>query len=191
LLSYLIEPVYRSHATLLVSPRGSTAPAETVDPNQPPNNADLGAVLRGMDTLGKRPVVNTYAEIMNSLRLRRLALAGLDPRAASYDASTRLMPETNLLIIEVNGSNPQLVHDFAVNIQKSGIDFVQKMRDPYTLEVLDEPNLPSSPIQPNPQFNLLIGLMLGLGLGIGVVLLRAHWSVESKRLQTVASDHQG
>lgn len=188
LLSYLIEPVYRSRATLLVAPRSRFEPTSDQTPqSSDTSDVDVVAILRGFDTLGKRPVVNTYAEIMNSSRLRKLALEGLDPRAGGYEAATRLMPETNLLVIEVTGSNPQLVHDLAANIQKRGVEFVQNMRDPYLLDVLDEPNLPSTPIQPNPQFNLLIGLMLGLGLGIGVVLLREHWALEATTTATMPS----
>jgi len=185
LLSYLIEPVYRSRATLLVTPR--TQMAGRSETSNEPDSADIGAILRGFDTLGKRPVVNTYAEIMNSWRLRKLALADLDPQAGNYDPSTRLMPETNLLVIEVSGSNPQLVHDLTASIQKTGVQFIQNMRDPYLLEVLDETNLPNSPVQPNPQFNLLIGLLLGLGVGVGVVLIRQNWAIQDPKTAMMAS----
>ena len=160
--SFLTTPVYRTTARFIVSP----------------NPAYLGEnqnVLDSIDTLDKRSIVTTYAEILNSPRIYDETVNLLQLNPVEFDAykyEAVVLPDTNIIEFAVQGPNAQTVSTLANNIGDRTIRFVQGLYPVYDFTLLDPAAVPMLPISPQPLRDAGISLVIGLALGVGLALVR-------------------
>ncbi len=153
-------PVYQASATLIARPG--------------PEFSDVKSRAAAQDTLSNRAqIVTTYADVANSRRIlgqaaNELHLSPQQEKNLSVDSS--VVANTSLIQITAQGSDPNLVADFANAIAYETITYVQDARELYQLEFLDEAAAPNSPVY-NRNLYLALGVVVALFLSIGTAYL--------------------
>ena len=155
------EPAYRASATYVVT---LSAPLRASD-------GSSGAV----DVLSRRTEIGaTFATAVTSRRLRAEAAQALSLTPGQRDSlnvDAQLLPGTNVLEIQVTGASAALVAGYASALGDASIRFVESLYDAFTLQPLDEAQIPRNPIRPNFLLNVIIGGLFGLILGVGLAFL--------------------
>jgi capsular polysaccharide biosynthesis protein len=160
---YVTPPVYEAKSRLIVSPSPSLISGGT-------NN-----LVNGLSTLDKRSIITTYAEILNSPRIRSEAIKILELQEASlngYSYSAVALPDANIIELSVRGSNSATAARLANGIGQHTIEYVQSLYQVYDLSLLDPATTPVEPISPQPLRDGAVALVLGLAIGVLLVLVR-------------------
>ena len=158
--SYLAVPQYEATASFLITP-GATL---TVGRD----------VVNSLDTLDRRSIVATYAEVMNSNRIYEDALnfLNLAPNSLNdYKVNAVVLPESSVLELTVTGPNPQAAADLANAIGYTSIKFTRAFNQVYDLNVLDKASSPTTPVSPQPARDAGLALLLGAAAGALLVIL--------------------
>lgn len=162
LVAYFTTPIYRASTRYIISP----------------NSASLGGesnVIYSLDTLDKRSVITTYAEILNSPRIYSEALTALeiDPRTVEqYSYGAIVLPDTNIIEFSVQGTDPSLVASLTNKVGQNAVVYVGRLYQVYDMTLLDPAAVPTTPISPQPFRDAGIALVVGLALGTALALVR-------------------
>lgn len=153
------RPLYRASASLVVAPTSAVR--------------DTGDILRSLDTLERRSVIATFARLPGSPAVQQAAAQklGLGTRLSGCRVSALVLPNTNILRIDVEGSDPQRVAAAANAVALVMRDEVRSLYRVFTLRPLAEAAAPSEPFFPDPRRNVVVGAVLGLFLGALVALV--------------------
>ncbi len=153
-------PVYQAAATLIARPG--------------PEFSDVRSRVSAQDTLSNRAqIVTTYADVANSRLILGQATKELHlspQQGKNLSVSSSAIANTSLIQITAQGSDPNLVADFANAIAYETITYVQDAHELYQLEFLDEAAVPSSPIS-NRMLYLALGMVVALFLSVGAAFL--------------------
>ena len=151
-LSYAATPQYRAVARFIIIPSSSLT-----------SGAD---VVRSLDTLDRRSVVATYAEVMNSSRILESStkFLGLDINTVIEDYTILGvdLPDSSVLELSVSGPDPDLAAQLANTIGFQSINFTRSLNLIYDLNFLDNAAPPEIPFSPEPLRDGLVALVLGL-----------------------------
>jgi len=154
-LSYLATPQFSAVARFIIVPSSSLT-----------SGAD---VVRSLDTLDRRSVVATYAEVMNSSRILENAtnFLNLDMAATLKDYSIQAvdLPDSSVLELIVSGPDPQLAAQLANAIGFQSITFTRSLNLIYELNFLDTAIPPLLPFSPEPLRDGVVAVFLGLAVG--------------------------
>jgi|SRR5688572_12010840 len=154
-ISYAAVPQYRSIARFIIIPSSSLT-----------SGAD---VVRSLDTLDRRSVVATYAEVMNSSRILEGSadFLGLDANSIikEYQIQAVDLPDSSVLELTVSGPNPELAAHLANAIGFQSITFTRSLNLIYELNFLDTAIPAELPFSPEPLRDGLVALLLGVGIG--------------------------
>ena len=154
-LSYAAVPQYRSIARFIIIPSSTLT-----------SGAD---VVRSLDTLDRRSVVATYAEVMNSSRILEGSadFLGLDVNTIIEDYQIQAvdLPDSSVLELTVSGPNPELAAQLANAIGFQSITFTRSLNLIYELNFLDTAIPAELPFSPEPLRDGLVALLLGIGIG--------------------------
>lgn len=160
-ISYLAIPQFNAVARFIIVPSSSLT-----------SGAD---VVRSLDTLDRRSVVATYAEVMNSSRILENAanFLNLDATAILKDYSIRAvdLPDSSVLELTVSGPNPQLAAQLANAIGFQSITFTRSLNLIYELNFLDTAIPPELPFSPEPLRDGAVAVFLGLAVGAILAVL--------------------
>jgi diguanylate cyclase (GGDEF)-like protein len=162
--SYLTPPVYRCSARYIVSPNPVFLGGE-VDYN----------LIYSLDTLDKRTIITTYAEVLNSPRIyaESLALAGIqESDVANYKYAATVLPETNIIDFSVSGPDPELVVALSNTIGQHAVEYAENLYQIYDIGLLDPATVPTDPISPQPVRDAGVAGVVGTALGAALALLR-------------------
>jgi diguanylate cyclase (GGDEF)-like protein len=162
LLTYLSTPVYLSTARFVVSPSSASISQGT-------------SVIDSLNVLDKRSIVTTYAQVLNSDSIFQRTLADLliSPESvAGYSSSSVVLPDTNVLEIYVQGTDPQIVALLANSIGIEAIHYIDGLNQGYNIRVLDIAQVPTEPIRPQPSRDASLGLAFGLIFGFALAFIR-------------------
>ena len=154
-ISYLATPQFSAVARFIIVPSSSLT-----------SGAD---VVRSLDTLDRRSVVATYAEVMNSSRILENASNFLNLDAATilkeYSIQSVDLPDSSVLELTVSGPNPQLAAQLANAIGFQSITFTRSLNLIYELNFLDTAVPPELPFSPEPLRDGAVAVFLGLAVG--------------------------
>ena len=161
--SYLATPMYESTARYIISP----------NPTYLKNGVDYNLIY-SLDTLDKRTIITTYAEVLNSPRIyndtvQALKLTALDMLGYSYSAV--VLPETNIIEFSVQGPDPKLVAALTTSMGQRAVNYVESLYQVYDMTLLDPATVATEPISPQPLRDAGVALVVGLVLGAGLALL--------------------
>jgi capsular polysaccharide biosynthesis protein len=164
------SPVYQAVATLVVGPK-----AEVFDPR---TSVEL------LNNLDRRGIVATFARILSSRIVRehaeaQVGLTGGDTRP--YQTNVRVLPDTNVLQVSVEGLDPARAQRLANAIANEASSRVREYYEVYQLKVLDPATRPTLPVAPEKERNLGIAVVFGLMLGVMLAFL-AEYVRQWKRL---------
>jgi diguanylate cyclase (GGDEF)-like protein len=160
--AYTTTPIYRSSARFLVSPN-------------PAYLSDGSNVIYSLDTLDRRTVITTYAEILNSSRIfsETVTLLGLsDGQVDGYQYSAVVLPDTSIIEFSVTGTDPKLVSLLTNAVGQQSVAFAETLYQVYDMTLLDPANPSDSPVSPQPIRDSGVALVLGLALGVALALVR-------------------
>ena len=174
-VSYAAVPQYRAIARFIIIPSSSLT-----------SGAD---VVRSLDTLDRRSVVATYAEVMNSSRILEGSadFLGLDANAIIKDYQIQAvdLPDSSVLELTVSGPNPALAAQLANAIGFQSITFTRSLNLIYELNFLDTAIPAELPFSPEPLRDGLVALVLGTAIGgvLAVVSEQIRVPIEAYRLR--------
>ena len=157
---YMSKPTYASTARYVVSP-----------------DAAIGAsdVLDSINILDKRSIVTTYAAVLNSDTIFTQSIVDLklDPvQVEGYLRSAVVLPETNVLEVTVEGSDPQLTMIVANSIGKQAISYIDGLNQGFNIRVLDPAQMSTTPISPDPVRDVSLAIVFGVVLGVSLAIVR-------------------
>jgi diguanylate cyclase (GGDEF)-like protein len=160
-ISYMSVPQYEAVARFLINPNASLTVGRDV--------------VNSLDTLDRRSIVSTYAEVMNSNRiyadtLASLRLQALDLKDYTYEAV--VLPDSNVLQLTVMGPNPQVAAALANAIGYQAISFTSRLNQVYDVAFLDQAVPPEEPYSPQPLRDASLAFVLGAVLGGVLAILR-------------------
>jgi capsular exopolysaccharide synthesis family protein len=164
-LTWQTTPQYASSGRLFVS----TTPADTSDAYQ----GSLFATQR----------VASYADLVGSRQLAERVsddLGGsLDPDELTETVTAQVVPETVILEISATDPDPVMARDLAQAYAKALSDLVVDIETPngqtdalIKASIVDNAQVATSPVSPQPARNLGLALVLGLLVGVGAAVLR-------------------
>lgn len=162
--AYLATPIFSSSARYLVSP----------NPNYLGGDVDYNLIY-SLDTLDKRSIITTYAEVLNSPRIYTDTIQSLGLKESDlvdYTHAAVVFPETNVVDLTVTGPDPKLVVQLNNQIGQLAVAFVENLYPIYDMGLLDPAANPTTPIYPQPLRDTGVALVVGLALGIGLALMR-------------------
>jgi len=174
LVSYLTQPVYESTARFAVTPNAAVY-------------ANAWDIVDSMDTLDRRSIINTYKELIASQ-----AIYGVDPEiqkldptdlAENYSVTVVVVPDTNILQLTVDGPDPNVTVLIANAIGDKALSYLNSLYPVYNFIVLDEPQLPTKPIKPEPVKNAGLAILVGAVLGTGLAFSREQLQFSFERLR--------
>jgi len=160
-ISYAAVPQYRAVARFIIVPSSSLT-----------SGAD---VVRSLDTLDRRSVVATYAEVMNSSRILEGAADFLTLDVAvllkDYTIQAVDLPDSSVLELTISGPDPVLAAQLANAIGFQSITFTRSLNLIYELNFLDTAVPPQLPFSPEPLRDGLVALILGTAMGAILAIL--------------------
>ena len=172
----LISTVMVTTASFVFSfsqiPRYSTSLTMVVSPKAAINEYDT--LRQSLDTLDKASVINTYSAVIQSRDIYDQAQNSLNLQAGerdSMDVIATVMQKTNMIVIEVQGTNPAAVQQMANQIAAHSIEYINDLYELYDIKILDPAPLPAEPYTPDVVRDTALGAVLGLMLGIGLSFL--------------------
>lgn len=162
LSAYFTVPRYRATSRFVLSPS-----AEFISEG---NN-----VLSSLATLDKVTIITTYAELLNSPRLRRETFDMLQltqEELVDYTYSAIVLPDTTVVEFSVEGPDANLVTLLANSIGQHTVEYVQSLQQVYEMILLDPAVTPEMPISPLPVRDAGVALVVGLAAGVMLALVR-------------------
>ena len=148
-------PTYRSAATLAVVPSAAIQ--------------DGPEVLRTLETLERRTVIATFAQIPTTARVRAAAARqlALGPESLpDYQTLAFVIPNTNLIRIEVQGPDPARAAALADALVSTTAAEAKAMYRVFEMSALAPAVQPTAPVAPNPRRALVLAAILGAFLGV-------------------------
>lgn len=162
-LAYSISatPIYQASARFLVYPNANLTSSRDV--------------VSSLDTLDKKTISSTYADILGSNRvyldtINRLNLTSAQLKDVKVYA--QVQTNTNILVLNVEGQDPEITTLLANNIGQNGISYIKSIYQVFDISFLDRAVTPEKPIRPRPLIYGLIGTGIGLAAGLIFLLLR-------------------
>ncbi len=162
-ISYITPPVYQTTARYVVSPNAGLF-------------SSSWELLSSLDTLDRRSIVNTYREMIaspsvyeRSPEIQKIKQQSLD----DFEVSVAVIPDTNILRLTVEGPDPRRIVVVAHAISTEVLSYMNELNPIYNLSVLEEPQLPTAPIRPQPLENALLASLFGGMVGL-VLAFRAN-----------------
>ncbi len=166
------RPLYRTSTALIVVPARETK--------------DTGDILRSLETLERRTVVATFARIPSAPETRAAAAKrlSLDENAlAGYRIEAAVVPNTNIIRIDVEGSDGKTVADVANAAAAVTNTQARALYRIYTMEPLARALPSNRPIHPDGRRNYLVALALGTFVGCAAALSWPYLSVRLRQLR--------
>lgn len=162
--AYMTTPVYSSSARYVISP----------NPNFFGGDIDYNLIY-SMDTLDKRTIITTYAEVLNSPKIYAQTLQEMNLKASDlteYSHAAVVLPETNIIDFTVLGPDPEVVVMLVENVGQRAVAYASALYPIYDMAQLDPAAVPTEPIYPQPLRDAGVALAVGLALGVGLALTR-------------------
>ncbi|MFQ5791740.1 MAG: YveK family protein [Acidobacteriota bacterium] len=141
-----------------------------------PNSRAQGTseIIRSLDTLDRRTVIATMARIPPTREAREAAAARLQLSPGDlrgYSVRAAVLPNTNIIKIDVEGPEPQRAAELANAIAQITHQESRRMYRIYKMQTLSAAVAGRHPIYPSPQRNYMAGTILGLFLGVGAAFV--------------------
>jgi capsular polysaccharide biosynthesis protein len=157
--------VYRASALLVVVPDGQLEGG--------------GDILRSLDALERRTLLATFARLPSTNESRRAVAQVLQrqPEAlAAFHVGAAVVPNTNLIRIDVDGPDPAVASQLANAAGELTAQHVRALYRIYTMRPIAAAQPPPCPLYPDPRRNYVVSAVLGLFVGMVAAVAVAHGS---------------
>lgn len=160
-LTYLQTPTYEATSTFIIAPTSAYR--------------DMRSMVDVVDAMSRRAeIAGTYAEVASSRTIQQQAAdeLGLSPsQRRGLKVDSRVVPDTLVLEITVEGYDAQLVQLFADAVGAKVVAYAPGLYEAYGLRLLDQADLSASPTSHDRLVNLALGAVVGVALGVGMAFL--------------------
>lgn len=150
---------YRSSSTLVVTPAAGVTARELID---------------SIESLERRTVVATFARLATTDVLRDAVASqlGIAPdRARRFRIDAAVVPNTNMIRIDVEGPDAAMTASFANSAALATAREAQSLYRVYGMRLVNRAVAASRPSHPDPKRNLLVAALAGLALGVAAALV--------------------
>lgn len=172
-----IDPLYRTDGTLYVNAQRT----QSSDVSQTNLTASQALTATYKEILGRRTFLSQVAEDLNG----RYTVANLQ-KMISYSA----VNETEILEVKVTGKVPEDVYTICHSILTHASDELVRVVNAGSVKILDDGQIPESPISPNVKLNTLIAFILGAALGAFIILLLELFDTRIKSREDIVSRYE-
>lgn len=149
-----------------------------VTPNTKVN--EVSEIIRSLDTLERRTILATFAKISTTRETFTSAAnhLNLDPSDfKGYDVRAFVLPNTNIIRINVEGPDPEKASNLAQSVASVMEMQARSMYRIYKMEKVTSAVPNPVPIHPDPKRNLMVAGILGLFLGLIAVFIVEYFRV--------------
>lgn len=158
---YVLEPEYQTFTTLMVG--------------KPKDYKNFDSKLEYNDLLLNQRLVSTYGQIVQMRVVIDEVIENLN-LDISYNefknkVSVNLVKDTEIIKIEAKDRDPALAAKIANETAQVFMSSVKNIMMVENVQVIDEAQVPESPISPRPKLNMAIAAILGLMIGLFLVFL--------------------
>ncbi|MFC1959481.1 Wzz/FepE/Etk N-terminal domain-containing protein [Chloroflexota bacterium] len=163
-ISYAQTPIFRTTSSYVTGLDATIA-------------SSFDDTIYGIDTLtGRQRIFVTYCELIRSqtVRDRAFELTGLnpaDPSLEDYKTTCNVLPESNILLLLVDGPSPALTMRLNEAIGLAGMERTNSLYTYFPLEKLDSVSIEEVPISPDYAQNAVLGILLGLVVGVTLAFI--------------------
>lgn len=158
----MYSPQYQTKATLVVTTRSSS-----------------GTVFTNISSTNSLATV--FSQVVNSSLLRKTVLQEAGISYFDGTISAQIISGTNLMTLKVTGSNPRTVYAVARSIIDNHEQLTYQVIGDVVLEVLQEPLIPSYPINsPNSSHNMRTAMILS-ALAVSAFIMYLSYSRDAVR----------
>ncbi|GAB5492488.1 MAG: hypothetical protein Phog2KO_27030 [Phototrophicaceae bacterium] len=166
------KPVYESSSTYVAR----------VTPGQ-----GFDDTVYATETLIRQRIYVTFCDVMESGRIREDAFnrLGLDPFDVAYEdyvIECTPQPESNVIIVSVEGFDPPIVQSLNQVVGIAGMEYNNTLFGYIELNLLDNVFFNPVPISPSYLLNGVLGLALGVTISITIVFLLDYLRSPAERL---------
>ncbi len=169
-----VTPLYRTDGTLYVNAQRT----QNTDISSGQLNSSQELVKTYKEILSRRTFLSQVSEDLDG-RYSTGALKGM----ISYGA----VNETQILEIRVTGAVPQDVYDICHSVLIHAPDELIRVINAGSVKILDDGQVPTSPISPNVKQNALIAFIMGMAIGAGIILLLELFDTRIKTRDDIAN----
>ena len=158
--SLTTTPIYRSTASFVVFPTDALTSSRDI--------------VSSLDTLEKRSIITTYAEIISSDTIASKTVFDSNIEGLNYldySRTVSIPDESNVFSLNVEGPDPQFTAFLVNKIGNNGIEIINGIYQVFDIVILDEGTVPTAPIFPRPVLSLASFGIGGLFLGGLVVII--------------------
>lgn len=154
--SYYLTPIYRSEATLFLGKESGNVGGLSIGDIQ--LNNQLIADYR--ELLKSRTVAERVGEKLN-----------VSPSKLLSNVDVRTVKDSRIFKISYEDSNPTLARDVVNELSNEIQELAADIIEVKNVMVVDEANMPNSPVKPNKKMNVAVAGLLGIVLGVGLILV--------------------
>lgn len=152
---FMVTPLYQSSARLLV-----LNSKETINMA----NLQIGAEL-----------ASDYIEVFKNWHVHQTVIDELGLPYSTVQISNMISANvannSRLINITVTSADPQEARDIAMCYLRVAQEFIASKMETDMPNIFEEPRVPTSPISPNLQRNIVLGFLLGAVLACGIVVV--------------------
>lgn len=174
LVSYFTPPVYQANARFIISPNAGIF-------------SSSWDIVSSLDTLDRRSIVNTYKELLASpsvySRSPDIQKLGEGAIGTDYEVMVTVVPDTNILHLTVEGPDPLIVVMIANAIGREGLEYINELYPVYNFSVLEQAEIPTRPVRPEPVQNAALAALLGAIVGVVLAFSREQLQTTIEKLR--------
>lgn len=155
---FVIDPVYETSTKLFIGKEESDDTAY--------NSSDINMYQQ---------LLQTYAQAIKTKDLASRAIGtlsyDLEPSTVISNLTVNPISSTQILEIKYKSKDPQESKDVLKNVADEFIVTAKELVPNGNVRVIEEVELPESPVSPNKTMNIAIAFLLGLMVSIGLVFI--------------------
>ena len=155
---FVIDPVYESSTKLFIGKEESDDTAY--------NSSDINMYQQ---------LLQTYAQAIKTKDLASRAIGtlsyDLEPSTVISNLTVNPISSTQILEIKYKSKDPQEAKDVLKNVADEFIVTAKELVPNGNVRVIEEVEIPESPVSPNKTMNIAIAFLLGLMVSIGLVFI--------------------
>lgn len=143
-------------------------------------------IAQTVDSLNKRSLITTFAEIVAGRRIYRGAVADsgvAEQEARRYTVSSNALPEANVIALDVEGPSRAVAEQLVSAIGARSIAYIEDFYKNFAVRELDDPKTPTDPVSPTPKRDVPLAAAGGLVVGFFLGLCR-DYLVERRRRES-------
>ncbi len=172
-----VDPLYRTDGTLYVNAQRT----QTSD-------------ISSANISSSQMLVATYKEILGRRTFLSRVSADLDNRYSPQTLKNMIamdsVNETEILEITVTGKVPEDVYEICHSVLIHASDELVRVINAGSVKILDDGQIPTSPVSPNVKINTLLSFAIGIILGALLILLLELFDTRIKSRDDVVSRYQ-